>query len=132
MRLGHFFTELKRRHVLRVVGAYAVAAWVAVEVWTTIQPILLPQREWTNKLVVVLVLGGFPLVFALAWIFDITPTGVQRTQDLPSASTAQTSSTGRTLSPSATGFFGLGILVALVSFAAYAGLGNGTTTRPEV
>ena len=131
MRLGHFFTELKRRHVLRVVGAYAVAAWVAVEVWTTIQPILLPDREWSNKLVVVLVLGGFPLVFALAWIFDITPSGVQRTQDLPAGSTPQTA-TGRTLSPSATGFFGLGILVALVSFAAYAGLGNGNTAPPTL
>jgi adenylate cyclase len=132
MRLGHFFTELKRRRVLRVVGAYAVAAWVAVEVWTTIQPILLPDSEWTNKLVVVLALVGFPLVFALAWIFDITPQGVQRTQDLPAGAPSGAPLASRTLSPSATGFFGLGILVALVSFAAYAGLGNGTAALPSV
>ena len=126
MRVGHFLTELKRRHVLRVVGAYAVAAWVAVEVFTTIQPILLDGAEWTNRLVVVLALVGFPLTFALAWIFDITPQGVRRTDALPQPEASEPLATRprRVLTPSASGFFGLGILVALVSFAAYAGLGR--------
>lgn len=129
MSLSRFLGELKRRHVLRVVGAYAVAAWVAVEVFTTIQPILWPEHEWTNRLFVVLALLGFPAVFALAWIFDITPYGVRRTPSLEAiqAGTGDGPPGGvpplrpRTLSPRAAGFFGLGIIVALVGLAAYAG-----------
>ncbi|HSJ09821.1 MAG TPA: tetratricopeptide repeat protein [Longimicrobiales bacterium] len=136
MRPGHFFTELRRRHVLRVVGAYAVAAWVMVEVYTTVQPILFPAGEDHARLVVYLLLAGFPIVFALAWIYDITPSGVRRTEALDEehAVLALAQSAGvrrsRMLSPRATGFFGLGVLVALVSFAAYARIGP-ELARPE-
>lgn len=122
MRLDRLFGELKRRRVLRVIGYYAVAAWVAVEVYTTIQPILWPTLEWTNRFVVVLALAGFPAVFALAWIFDITPEGVRRTPVI--AGVAEGTAGGgerRMLSARATGFFGLGILVAIAGLAAYAG-----------
>jgi adenylate cyclase len=125
MKLGRIFGELQRRRVLRVVGAYAVAAWVAVEVYTTIQPILWENHEWTNRLVVILALAGFPIVFALAWIFDITPAGVVRTAALPDDAPApgvHVPARHRVMSPRAAGFFGLGILVALGSFAAYAGI----------
>jgi adenylate cyclase len=136
MKLDRLLGELKRRHVLRVVGAYAVAAWIAVEVFTTVQPILWPEHEWTNRLFVVLALLGFPAVFALAWIFDITPTGVRRTPSLaqvaglPARATAEAEPAPgmglrvrgpRRLGPVGAGFFGLGILVAIVGIAAYAG-----------
>jgi adenylate cyclase len=145
--LRSFFGELRRRHVLRVVGAYAVAAWVFVEVYTTVQPILLEEQEWTNRLVVILALVGFPVVFALAWIFDITPEGVRRT--LPLAEVGPTVDRREAAVPAhapdlrrpaigrASGFFGLGILVALIAVAAYAGfhtddrrLAGGTGTAP--
>lgn len=140
MSLKSVFAELQRRHVLRVIGAYAVAAWVLVEVYTTVQPILLEQHEWTSRFVVILALLGFPVVFALAWVFDITPDGVRRTLPLAAPPTqtgdapqAAVGGVGRgvglharqhTLSARATGFFGLGILVALVVVAAYAGYHN--------
>ncbi|HSJ06113.1 MAG TPA: tetratricopeptide repeat protein [Longimicrobiales bacterium] len=139
MSLRNFFGELRRRHVLRVVGAYAVAAWVFVEVYTTVQPILLEEQEWTNRLVVILALAGFPVAFALAWIFDITPDGVRRT--LPLSETVPGVDRREAATPvpvpvrrrpaigRASGFFGLGILVALVAVAAYAGYhheGRGT------
>ncbi len=140
MTLRHLLDELKRRHVPRVVGAYAVAAWAAVEVTSTVFPLLgLPQ--WAATAVVVLALLGFPVTLALAWIFDITPQGVRRTAltaapsgdvataDLPPASAAPAAAgpppadaggARRSL-----GFFGFGILVALVAFAAYARLRPG-------
>jgi TolB-like protein/tetratricopeptide (TPR) repeat protein len=149
MTPGHFFRELQRRHVLRVIGAYAFAAWIAVEVYTTIQPILFETAEWSNRFVVIMALVGFPVTFILAWVFDITPQGVKRTASLPEpgldgatsgqsgsgsgpastltpatahAGTSAAAASGRRhLSPRATGFFGLGVLVALVAFAAYAG-----------
>lgn len=125
MRPGQFFTELRRRHVLRVIGAYAFAAWITVEVYTTIQPILFETAEWSNRVIVVLALAGFPIAFALAWIFDITPAGIRRTSDMdaetgvlqPVHVPVRRDSGGR-----ASGFFGPGILVALVAFAAYAGI----------
>ncbi|HEX6309974.1 MAG TPA: tetratricopeptide repeat protein [Longimicrobiales bacterium] len=125
MKARSLFSELQRRHVLRVIGAYAVAAWIAVEVYTTVQPILLPAYEWTNSYVVLLAIVGFPVVFALAWIFDITPHGVQRTAALEEAATdaVPVRPVRRQLSARATGFFGLGILVALVGFAAFASVG---------
>jgi len=130
MKPGHLFTELRRRHVLRVLGAYAVAAWVIVEVYTTIQPIIFPGAgEDSAKIVVYLLLTGFPLVFTLAWIYDITPSGVRRTEAMDPVDSAialeaeAVSRRGRRLSARTTGFFGLGILVALVSFAAYSRVG---------
>jgi TolB-like protein/tetratricopeptide (TPR) repeat protein len=144
MKPGQFLSELRRRHVLRVVGAYAVAAWVLVEVHTTVQPILLETYEWTNKVVVVLALLGFPITVVLAWIFDITTEGVRRTAPLeqvptqpgvdaaPAVRAAAGAGTRRPryLSGRATGFFGLGVLVALVAFAAYAGFDRGTVGVP--
>src|SRR5688572_27487815 len=137
MRLDRFIGELHRRRVLRVIGYYAVAAWVAVEVFTTIQPILWPAHEWTNRLIVVLALAGFPAVLALAWFFDLTPQGLRRTPASDVALEAMPVPAGvqRILTPRATGFFGLGILVAIVSLAAYAGLsgpgGQGNDGRAD-
>ena len=120
--------------MFRVLGYYAVAAWVVVEVHTTIQPILWPTAEWTNKLVVVLALLGFPAMFALGWIFDITPHGIRRTPKLGAdgaeLAVAAVPST-RALHSRAAGFFGLGILVAIVGLAAYAGLHTPTGADPS-
>jgi eukaryotic-like serine/threonine-protein kinase len=76
--LPRLFGELKRRHVFRVAAAYAVAAWLVVQVSATVFPHLqLPG--WAVTLVIVLVALGFPLALGFAWAFDISPEGVQRT-----------------------------------------------------
>lgn len=68
------FTELKRRSVFRVGGAYAVVAWILIEVSDTIFPRLgLP--DWTVTLVIVLLLLGFPLALFLSWAYELTPRG---------------------------------------------------------
>ena len=77
--LHRFVHELRRRRVFRVVGVYAVAAWLVVEVAATVLPVL-EMPDWTTKLVVVLAILGFPVAFALAWAFDITPQGLTRTE----------------------------------------------------
>src|SRR5437870_3005226 len=80
-RLRAFFAELKRRHVVRVASYYIVGAWVAVQVATTVTPILdLP--DWLPRAVVIAALLGFPAALILAWAFDITPEGVERTDAL--------------------------------------------------
>ncbi|MCH8247603.1 MAG: hypothetical protein IH951_14530, partial [Bacteroidetes bacterium] len=60
------FRELKRRNVFRVAAAYAVVAWLLIEVTATVFPIIkLP--EWSVTLVTALVLIGFPLALIFAW-----------------------------------------------------------------
>ena len=121
-RIRRFFEQLKRRHVFRVVGVYAVAAWAAVEVSATVFP-LVGLEEWAVRLVVVLAMLGFPLAVALAWMFDLTAGGVVRTDPEGRPAESRPASPQRALAGKAAGFFGLGILVALVTFAAYSRFG---------
>jgi len=78
-----FFEELKRRKVYRVAVGYAVAGWLIIQVAVTVFPVLdLP--DWGQRLVVAVVLIGFPLALMLAWAFDLTPEGIQSTPAVPS------------------------------------------------
>lgn len=123
---GSFLSELKRRRVLRVAGVYAVAAWAVLQVATTVAP-LLSLPAWTPRLVLLLLALGFPVALVLAWAFELTPDGLRREApageharaEIPGSSTAPRPAGPRAArSPAA--YLGLGILVALVGFAAYA------------
>lgn len=77
-KLAHWVAELRRRKVFRVAAAYLVVAWLLVQVaGTTFEPLGLPA--WTLKLVIVVVALGFPVACVLAWAFDVTPGGIERT-----------------------------------------------------
>lgn len=81
-RLSRFYRELRRRKVIRVSLFYIVASWGAIEVASIIFPeLMLPA--WSVRLVIMLALIAFPFVVVLAWVFDITPEGVERTAVLP-------------------------------------------------
>ena len=69
--------ELKRRNVFRVGAAYAIVAWLLLEVASVIFPGLhLP--DWTLTFLIVLVVAGFPLALIVAWAFEMTPEGLKR------------------------------------------------------
>src|SRR5437879_632725 len=75
---GGFFEELQRRKVYRVAAAYIIAAGFIVQMGSAILPAWeLPN--WTFRLVVVLLLIGFPIALMLAWAFDVTSEGIQAT-----------------------------------------------------
>ncbi len=78
--LKHFFVELKRRKVYRVAVAYVVVAWVLVQVATQVFPFF-EVSNWAIRMVVIGLALGFPLAVILAWIYDITPAGIRRTED---------------------------------------------------
>lgn len=78
-----FFTELKRRRVFRVMAVYGVVGFVLLQVVDLALPALL-LPEWTYRLVALLVLIGFPIAIVLAWAFELTPEGVQRTRSIAS------------------------------------------------
>ena len=73
--------ELKRRNVFKVAIAYAVAAWLLIQILATTFPILnLP--DWSVTLVTVLILIGFLLALIFAWAFELTPEGIKKEKDI--------------------------------------------------
>jgi len=77
--LSAVLTELNRRKVLRTVGAYAVAVFVMLQLMdAAVEPLRIP--DWLPTLVVIVLILGFPLVFILAWQYEITPEGVKSTR----------------------------------------------------
>lgn len=69
--------EIKRRNVIRVALAYAVIAWLLVQIVVTIEePLNLPG--WTDTLVIVLLALGFPVALVLSWVYDLTASGLVR------------------------------------------------------
>jgi TolB-like protein/Flp pilus assembly protein TadD len=101
--------ELKRRNVVRVAIAYAIVAWLLIEVSVTTFPILnLP--DWAATLVTVLLLLGFPVALIFAWAFELTPDGLKKEKDVDRAESIS-HITGRKLD-----FIIIGVLVVAVGF----------------
>ncbi len=80
-RLAGFIAELRRRHVLRALAAYAVVAFVVLQAGEIILPAF-EAPAWVLQLLVVLAALGFPIVMAVAWIYALTPKGLERTDVL--------------------------------------------------
>ena len=72
-----FFAELKRRNVYKVAIAYGVVAWLLMQVASQIFPFF-EIPSWAVRLVVPLLILGFPIALVLAWAFELTPEGLKR------------------------------------------------------
>ncbi|MGB9476495.1 MAG: hypothetical protein WCE87_15630 [Candidatus Udaeobacter sp.] len=84
-----FFSELKRRNVYKVGVAYAVVGWLIAQIATQIFPFL-EIPNWAIRLVILLIVVGFPIALIVAWAFELTPEGIKRTEDADlAASTRQ-------------------------------------------
>jgi TolB-like protein/tetratricopeptide (TPR) repeat protein len=104
-----FINELKRRNVLRVAIAYAIVAWVVLQIADILFPILtLPG--WAIRLVAGLLIVGFPVALLFAWAFELTPDGLKRESDVD-RSQSITRNTGRKLD-----FSIIGLLVIAIAF----------------
>ena len=74
-----FFAELKRRNVYKVAIAYGVVAWLLIQVATQVFPFF-EIPNWVVRLVVLLIIAGFPIAVVIAWAFELTPEGLKRTE----------------------------------------------------
>ena len=89
--MSGFFEELQRRKVYRVAAAYIIAAGFIIQIGSAVFPAWeLPN--WTFRLVVVLLLVGFPIALILAWAYDVTPQGIRAT---PTPSTSRIASSAQ-------------------------------------
>ena len=71
-----FFTELKRRNVLRLAATYALVAWILIEAGSVLLPTF-GVPEWFFRVYVLVIMGGFVVSLVLAWVFEVTPEGVK-------------------------------------------------------
>ena len=76
-----FFGELKRRNVIRMVGLYLVGAWLVVQVAGTVLP-MFGAPEWLPLTIVVLLAIGFVPAVIFSWVFELTPQGLKREEDV--------------------------------------------------
>ena len=90
-----FFAELKRRNVYKVAIAYVVASWALAQGLAQVLPVF-DVPNWVVRLVVLLLIIGFPVALVLSWAFEITPEGIKRESDID-ASKSITRKTGRKL-----------------------------------
>jgi len=76
-----FLRELKRRNVYKVGAMYAVGGWLLVQVATQVLP-LFEVSALAQRLIVLAVVGGFPIALVLSWVYEVTPEGIARTAEV--------------------------------------------------
>ncbi len=97
MNPTNFFAELKRRNVYRAAVAYGVVAWFLTQLTTQVFPFFEIPNSAVRFVVIALVVG-FPIAMLLSWVYEFTPEGVVRTEDLhPGQARSAQRVTGRIL-----------------------------------
>ena len=76
-----FFAELKRRNVIRMAGLYLVGAWLLTQVASTILP-MFGAPEWLPRTIVLLLAIGFVPALIFSWVFELTPQGLKRDEEV--------------------------------------------------
>jgi len=104
------FGELKRRNVYRAAVAYGIVAWFLTQLTTQVFPFFeIPNSA--VRFVVIALAVGFPIAMLLSWIYEFTPEGVVRTEDLdPARARSAQHATGRTLD-----FVIIGVLLLVIA-----------------
>ncbi|MGH8100186.1 MAG: hypothetical protein ACREIW_02730, partial [Chthoniobacterales bacterium] len=79
MNPGNFLAELRRRNVYKVAVAYIVGGWALSQGIAQVFPVF-DVPNWAIRLIVLLIIIGMPIALVLAWMFEITPQGIKRTE----------------------------------------------------
>ena len=82
MKIDNFFNELKRRNVIRMAGLYLVGAWLLTQVASTVLP-MFGAPDWLPRTIVSLLAIGFIPALIFSWVFELTPEGLKRDEDVP-------------------------------------------------
>jgi TolB-like protein/Tfp pilus assembly protein PilF len=108
----NFFAELKRRNVYKVAVAYAVVAWLVIQAASIVLPTF-ETPSWILKVIIFVVIIGFPVALIFAWAFELTPEGLKRTEDVD-VSESITRRTGRKLD-----FLIIAVLLLVIAVLVY-------------
>jgi len=108
MNINNLISELKRRNVFKVATAYAIAGWLIIQISDIVFPRLgLP--DWTITFIIAIVGIGFPIALIVAWAFELTPDGVQKSNEVEITESV-TATTGKKLN---------GIIIGVLSVAVF-------------
>ena len=125
-----FFAELQRRNVYKVGAMYAVSGWLIVQVATQVFPFF-DVPNWAVRLVVLVIAAGFPVVLVLSWIYELTPQGIVKTDEVAPA-TSITRNTGQKLNRAIIAVLSVAVLVLLAKvFWPHAGAGPAEDTAGD-
>ena len=127
MNPGNFFSEMRRRNVYKVAIAYAIVAWLLIQVATQTFPFF-EIPSWCVRLVIILLLLGFPIAVILAWAYELTPGGIKRTEDLAPEQSIKPAG-GRRLNSLIIGV--LLCAIALLVFQRFRRSGSSTSDAPD-
>ena len=75
-------SELRRRNVIRMAGLYLVGAWLITQVAATVLP-LFGAPDWVARSIIVVLAIGFIPALIIAWVFELTPSGLKRDAEVP-------------------------------------------------
>jgi len=104
MNAKNFLVELQRRHVYRVAVAYGVVSWLLIQIATQVFPFF-EIPNWAVRMVVILLLLGFPVALVLGWAYELTPEGLKRADEVGAA---------KSFSPSTARKIDFAIIIALL------------------
>jgi adenylate cyclase len=107
-----FWEELRRRNVVKVGVAYAVVAWLLIQIVDVVLPTF-AAPDWVARTVTFLIILGFPVALILAWAYELTPEGVKKTKQVP-LSESITHVSGRKLDFAIIGLMALAIAYLIV------------------
>src|SRR5438874_1759293 len=82
MKIDNLLNELKRRNVIRAAGLYLVGAWLLTQVASTVLP-MFGAPDWLPRSIVILLAIGFLPLLIFSWVFELTPQGLKRDEDVP-------------------------------------------------
>ncbi|CAN5371296.1 hypothetical protein BH20VER3_BH20VER3_10030 [soil metagenome] len=82
MDLRKFLAELQRRQVYRAAVVYTMTSWLLIQVATQVFPFF-DIANWIVRLIIILLVIGFPIAVGLAWAYELTPQGIVKTDELP-------------------------------------------------
>lgn len=122
--MNNIFSELKRRNVFKVGIAYLVVSWLTIQVVSSISP-MLELPEIFGKMILVVLLIGFPIALLFAWAFEMTPDGVMKTEDVD-RSASITPQTSKTLN-----YVTIGALVLIIGGMAFTGEFSGSREQSQ-
>ena len=109
MDFKKYFEELKRRKVFKAAVAYLAVAWVLIEVASAVLPAF-DTPPFVLKALIILLALGFLVNLVFSWVYDVTPEGLKKTEELPS-SDAPSQIKGRRLNRVIIGFLSIAVVI---------------------
>ena len=80
MDLNNIIKRLKRRNIFKAAVAYLAVAWILLQVFSILLP-MVDAPTWVIKTLTLIMLIGFPCWLIFSWTYQITPDGLKKIEN---------------------------------------------------